>query len=166
MKINEKTRFSKPLADSELADYAKWAQWCNENGCIIKDDNAEFYYCEAIPAPTLAEILTGYEANIGQRLDSFAVSAGYDNLLALCSYTASDNGIWAAQAKQMSICRDATWLKWYEIKDVAEEAGEVGSWEEVSAQLPQNPFAEVEAQMQATSAPAPKSKKSKTAVKS
>jgi hypothetical protein len=53
--INEKTQFEKPLKDEDLANYAKFAEFCNENKYVIKDDNPKYYYADKLPEPTLEE---------------------------------------------------------------------------------------------------------------
>jgi hypothetical protein len=71
-------------------------------------------------------------------LHEFVVARGYDSIVSACSYVASTNPKFAAEAQQAIVARDATWSKLYEI--LAEvEAGTrptPTSAEEVIAELP------------------------------
>lgn len=50
-----------------------------------------------------------------QRLDAFAQTRGYDNILSLCTYVSSPNETFKAEGQYGVEARDATWSKLYEI---------------------------------------------------
>lgn len=50
-----------------------------------------------------------------QRLDTFAQTRGYDNMLSLCTYVSSPNETFKAEGQYGVEARDATWSKLYEI---------------------------------------------------
>ena len=71
-------------------------------------------------------------------LDETAHGRGYDNMLSLCSYSASTNPRFRGDADLAVPWRDAVWEKGYEILD-AVVAGErqIPTREELLAELPQ-----------------------------
>lgn len=50
-----------------------------------------------------------------QRLDTFAQTRGYDNILSLCTYVLSPNAKFKAEGQYGVEARDATWSKLYKI---------------------------------------------------
>ena len=67
------------------------------------------------PPPTPEQIQKKFEADIQQRLDAFASTKNYDNILSACTYATSDIPKFAAEGQYCVNARDATWAKAYEI---------------------------------------------------
>jgi hypothetical protein len=63
------------------------------------------------------------QATLGEltqrRLDEFAASKGYDNILSAVSYATSTNSKFKAEGMYALQARDATWTKLYEVLDSA-----------------------------------------------
>jgi hypothetical protein len=56
---------------------------------------------------------------IQQRLDGFAATRGYDNILSACTYATSSNAIFAAEGQYCVAVRDETWSAFYTVIDAA-----------------------------------------------
>lgn len=70
-------------------------------------------------------------------LDGTAKTRGYDGILSLCSYAASGNTTFAAEALAGVAWRDAVWSKGYEIQSaVMTGARAVPTADELLAELP------------------------------
>lgn len=61
------------------------------------------------PPPTPAQVQAQLTAAIQQRLDAFAQTRGYDNILSACTYAASSVPQFAAEGQCAVALRDATW---------------------------------------------------------
>lgn len=81
--------------------------------------------------------LAGFTASVQRHLDTTARARGYDGILSLCSYAASDQPRFGAEGKAGVAWRDAVWAACYEIVD-AVRAGQrqVPTREELLAELP------------------------------
>lgn len=66
-----------------------------------------------LPTPTRDQIEATICAAVQRRLDDFARSIGYDNILAACSYAASINPSWQQTAAYCLAARDDTWAALY-----------------------------------------------------
>jgi hypothetical protein len=85
------------------------------------------------PEQTEAEFV----AKIQSRLDTFARTRGYDDILSVCTYTASTNPKFAAEGQYCVQARDATWAKCYEILSAVQSGTrQTPTWEELEAELP------------------------------
>lgn len=81
--------------------------------------------------------LAGFTADVQRHLDTTARARGYDGILSLCSYAASDQLRFGAEGKAGVAWRDAVWAACYEIVD-AVRAGQrpVPTLAELIAELP------------------------------
>lgn len=89
------------------------------------------------PQPTAEQIIAQYTAAVQKRLDDFARTRGYDNILSAATYATSTNPKFAVEGQYAVEARDATWAKCYEV--LAEvEAGTrpMPTLEELMAELP------------------------------
>jgi hypothetical protein len=72
------------------------------------------------PPPTEEQREAALTAQVQQRLDDFAKSRGYDNILSACSYATSSNPIFAAEGQYCVTARDMTWAAFYAILESLE----------------------------------------------
>jgi hypothetical protein len=74
-----------------------------------------------------------------QRLDAFAQTRGYDNILSACSYATSTVSKFAVEGQYCVEARDATWLKLYEILAEVESGirEQLTSYTDIENELPQ-----------------------------
>lgn len=77
-----------------------------------------------------------FENRVQSRLDSFAQSLSYENILTACSYAASNVEGYRIEAQYCLEMRDLTWAKTYKIMGALDEAGPLPLWDEIEAQLP------------------------------
>lgn len=86
----------------------------------------------------IAQTKVHLKAAINKRLDDFAKTRDYDNIMTACSYFNSTDATYAAEAQTCIQARDQTWQKYYEI--IAEiEAGSrplVVSYDDIETELP------------------------------
>lgn len=76
-------------------------------------------------------------AQTQRRLDTFAQTRKYDNILTLCSYASSTNPAFAAEGQYGVHARDITWAKLSEILAEIEAATrQVTSWADIEAEMP------------------------------
>jgi hypothetical protein len=90
-----------------------------------------------LPKPTKKQVLDGYQSKIQVRLDTFAQERGYNNILSACTYATSNVPKFANEGQRCVDLRDQTWGEAYEIMSAVEAGGEVPTWDEVEAQLPE-----------------------------
>ena len=130
------TKFYKPLKDIEA--YSKCAEWCNANGCMIKD-MGDHYQVVEIPVhiPTEAEIQAQLTQAVQAHMDSIAQTRGYDNIHTACSYSNSTDHIFAAEGQACLQWRDMVWRKCYNIlAEVQAGSRDIPTAEELIAELP------------------------------
>ena len=83
------------------------------------------------------ELIDDYSRKTQQRLDSFAQTRYYDNILSACTYASSPTTKFAAEGQYCVASRDATWAKLYEIlTEVQLGLRAIPTWEEVESELP------------------------------
>lgn len=89
------------------------------------------------PPPTAEQIVAQYTAAVQKRLDDFARTRNYDNILSACTYATSTVPKFAAEGQYCVEARDATWVKCYEVL-AAVEAGSrpMPTLEELLTELP------------------------------
>ena len=63
------------------------------------------------PVKTFKEIEEECIAEVKQRLDNFAQTKKYDNILSLCTYASSTNAVFSVEGQYGVSVRDATWAK-------------------------------------------------------
>lgn len=85
----------------------------------------------------LAEMQVAFTNAVQERLDAFARTRGYDNIMSACSYFGSANPRFKAEADRAITLRDTTWAKCYEIlAEVQSGKREVPTLEALFAELP------------------------------
>ena len=94
------------------------------------------------PEKTLERIQAEFEGLIQARLDAFARTLTYDNILSACTYANSKNPVFALEGQYCIEARDNTWSKAYELLNVILPelaAGErsMPEWTEIETQLPE-----------------------------
>lgn len=67
------------------------------------------------PAPSPEQLQAQFTADIQQRLDTFAQTRNYDNILSACTYATSTVPKFAAEGQYCVAVRDATWAAAYQI---------------------------------------------------
>jgi hypothetical protein len=105
-------------------------------GCVEITEE-DFAVMSAPPLPTTEQIIVGFTYAIQQRLDDFAKTRGYDNILSAATYATSTVAKFATEGQYAVDGRDATWAKCYDIL-AAVEAGTrpVPTLDELIAELP------------------------------
>lgn len=117
------------------------AQFCNQHGYVIeeieKQGTVRRFQIQEAPAKSAEQVLAEFTNAIQRRLDAFAQTRGYDNIMSACSYFGSGNARFKAEADTAIALRDATWEQCYAILD-AVLAGErdVPTLDEIVAELP------------------------------
>ena len=92
---------------------------------------------EPVAEPTAEQIQLDFTRAIQKRLNDFAKTRNYDNILSACSYVTSTIPKFAAEAQYCVEVRDLTWNKCYEIlAQVQTGARPMPTFEEVEAELP------------------------------
>lgn len=95
------------------------------------------YTAPVVPAPTQAQVIAVLTKAIQSRLDAFARTRNYDNIMSACTYATSTVTKFATEAQYCVESRDATWSAAYTV--LAEvEAGTrpIPSEAELLAELP------------------------------
>lgn len=89
------------------------------------------------PPPTIEQIIAQYDAAVQQRLDDFAKTRNYTNIMSAATYATSTVPKFKAEGQYAVEARDATWAKCYEIL-AAVEAGSrpMPTLDELLAELP------------------------------
>ena len=86
---------------------------------------------------TPAQIDASFTASIQQRLDDFARTRNYDNILSACTYATSTVAKFKAEGQYAVEARDATWTKCYEVLAAVEGGTRpMPTMEELIAELP------------------------------
>ncbi len=90
------------------------------------------------PAPTVPEIAARIVVATQARLDAFARTRGYDNIMSACTYCASTDPVFAADGAHCVAARDATWRRlWSLLADVQAGAMPAPScFADIEASLP------------------------------
>jgi hypothetical protein len=92
---------------------------------------------EVPPEPTPEQIQAAVVAAVQKRLNDFARTRNYDNILSACSYIASTVPQFAAEAAYCVEARDATWATLYAgLADVQAGLRPMPTLEEVLLELP------------------------------
>jgi hypothetical protein len=89
------------------------------------------------PPKTPEQIEAEFVAKIQSRLDTFARTRGYDDILSSTTYATSAVPKFKAEGQYAVEARDATWAKCYEILSAVQSgARQTPTWEELEAELP------------------------------
>lgn len=90
-----------------------------------------------VPQQTPEQIIADYASRIQRRLDAFARTRGYDNILSACTYANSTVPQFAAEGKYVMEARDSTWVAAISILEAVQSgARPMPTWDEVEAELP------------------------------
>lgn len=89
------------------------------------------------PHPTNEQIIAQYDAAVQQRLDDFAKTRNYTNIMSAATYATGTVPKFKAEGQYAVEARDATWAKFYEVL-AAVEAGSrpMPTLDELLAELP------------------------------
>ena len=104
-------------------------------GCVeITKEEADTI---ANPPPTPEQIIAQYTAGVQKRLDDFARTRNYDNILSAATYATSAVPKFKAEGQYAVEARDATWAKSYEVMAAVEGGTRpMPTLEELIAELP------------------------------
>ena len=94
-------------------------------------------YVPEAPLPTPEEIQAEFTGKIQGRLDDFARTRGYGDILSACTYATSAIDKFRFEGQRCVDIRDQTWAKGYELVDEALSTVNIPTWEEIEAQLPE-----------------------------
>ncbi|MDH4449217.1 MAG: hypothetical protein QE265_01325 [Rhodoferax sp.] len=86
-------------------------------GKVITADGNGYPVLQNPPPPTQAEIAAAFTADIQQRLDEFARTRNYDNILSACTYATSTVAKFRVEGQACVDLRDATWAAAYTVLD-------------------------------------------------
>lgn len=106
-------------------------------GKIISADKNGKPVLKDPPPPAAEQIIAQYDAAVQQRLDDFAKTRNYTNVMSAATYATSTVPKFKAEGQYAVEARDATWAKCYEIL-AAVEAGSrpMPTLDELLAELP------------------------------
>lgn len=106
-------------------------------GKIISADKNGKPVLKDPPPPTPEQIIAQYDAAVQQRLDDFAKTRNYTNIMSAATYATSQAPKFKAEGQYAVEARDTTWAKCYEIL-AAVEAGSrpMPTLDELLAELP------------------------------
>jgi len=93
---------------------------------------------QAIMKSKVAKVKAEITQAVQQRLDAFAQTRNYDNILSACTYASSTVPQFAYEGQQCIDLRDATWGKLYQIMQEV-EAGQrpmPAGYADIEAELP------------------------------
>ena len=122
-----------------------------EDGDIITINGKMYYKTapeDAWPRRSITESIEQIEALIQQRLDDFAQTLTYGNMLSACTYATSTNPVFAKEGQYCVEARDATWDAAYGIlnammaeisgtgKEGFTEAELAALWADIETKLP------------------------------
>lgn len=91
----------------------QFAQWL-DGKWLVKDAPLKPSDPEQAP-PTVDELIARFTSAIQQRLDEFARSRHYDNILSACTYATSTVPKFKSEGQACVNLRDATWAAAYDI---------------------------------------------------
>lgn len=92
---------------------------------------------DANRAAVRQRLVQNLTAQTQRRLDAFAQTRKYDNMLTLCTYATSSNAAFAAEGQYGVHARDITWAKLFEILAEIEAATrQVTSWTDIEGEMP------------------------------
>ena len=106
-------------------------------GKIISADKNGKPVLKDPPPPTPEQIIAQYDAAIAQRLDDFAKTLNYTNIMSAATYATSTVPKFKAEGQYALEARDATWAKFYEVLAAVESGSRpMPTLEELLAELP------------------------------
>jgi len=106
-------------------------------GKIISADKNGKPVLKDPPPPTPEQIIAQYDAAVQQRLDDFAKTRNYTNIMSAATYATSTVPKFKAEGQYAVEARDATWAKCYEILAAVEGGTRpMPTLDELLAELP------------------------------
>ena len=118
------------------AEHAALIEGQNMGKRIVADESGRSILQDP-PPPTPEQIIAQYDAAVQQRLDDFAKTRNYTNIMSAATYATSTVPKFRAEGQYAVEARDATWAKCYEVL-AAVEAGSrpMPTLDELLAELP------------------------------
>jgi len=106
-------------------------------GKIISADKNGKPVLKDPPPPTPEQIIARYDAAVQQRLDDFAKTRNYTNIMSAATYATSTVPKFKVEGQYAVEARDATWAKCYEILAAVEGGSRpMPTLDELLAELP------------------------------
>lgn len=106
-------------------------------GKIISADKNGKPVLKDPPPPTPEQIIAQYDAAVQQRLDDFAKTRNYTNIMSAATYATSTVPKFKAEGQYAVEARDATWAKCYEVLAAVETGTRpMPTLDELLAELP------------------------------
>ena len=103
---------------------------------IVADENGRPVLQDP-PPPTIEQIIVQYDAAVQKRLDDFAKTRNYTNIMSAATYATSTVPKFKAEGQYCVEARDATWAKCYEVLAAAEAGSRpMPTLDELLAELP------------------------------
>lgn len=93
-------------------------------------------HSQPAPTPSPEEIEAAVVAGVQQRLDAFAQSRGYDDVLSACTYANSTIDKFKAEGQRCVDLRDQCWATCYQFLASALQNGSLPNVDDVMAALP------------------------------
>ena len=120
---------------SPEGNYEVWEE--KPDGYYTDKEWIDLHPPEPPEPPTIEQLTEQFINLIQQRLDEFAQTRGYDNILSACTYVSSTVPLFQAEGQYCVEMRDATWMTAYGILgEVITGIRPIMSWTELKAELP------------------------------
>lgn len=131
------SHFKSPDNGIHFLDDDSFAYLLPPGSVQITDEGADAIRAEK-NAPTQDQIIALITAQIQDRLDAFARTRNYDNILSACTYATSTVPKFAAEGQYCVDARDATWSAAYEMLTEVEQGTRPvpSSIADIEAELP------------------------------
>ncbi len=118
------------------AEHAALIEGQSMGKVIVADENGRPILQDP-PPPTIEQIIAQYDAAVQQRLNDFAKTRNYTNILSAATYATSTVPKFKAEGQYAVEARDATWAKYYEVLAAVQTgARPMPTIEELIAEMP------------------------------
>jgi hypothetical protein len=119
-------------------------QTVREVAPLVMEDGNYYQQWEVIDCPQISASHSNLAISVNtlieivqRRLDDFAASRNYDNILSLCTYATSKDPIFSAEGQRGVDLRDATWRKCYDIlEEINRDEKQIPDIDTVLSELP------------------------------
>ncbi|OYW87535.1 MAG: hypothetical protein B7Z23_13720 [Pseudomonadales bacterium 32-61-5] len=117
MHIGARLPFAGETIEGIVKTYAPVRYWQEQEAAVIVPEvGATGTVAPSVPQPpTPEQIRLLFERAIQKRLDDFARTRGYDNMLSVCTYAADPDPRFATEGQYCITVRGATWAVAYQI---------------------------------------------------
>ena len=106
-------------------------------GKVIAADENGYPILIDPPPPTAEQIVEQYDSAVQQRLDDFAKTRNYTNIMSAATYATSTVEKFRVEGQYAVEARDATWAKYYEVLAAVESGSRpMPTLDELLAELP------------------------------